>query len=651
MLTIKNRIGRVAPVCPFAVSPGLLAARVEPPARSWRKLAGWLRPGALPLLFVALVLFAGCTPSGSRALLDGKRLIDKGQYAQAVEKLKAATTLLGGSNALAWSYLGLAYQHSGALPEASWAYQRALALNPAFSEVRFDLGCLALSQNRLEEARNQFTAYTLAERNDPRGYVKLGTMQLRAREPSAAEKNFNEALRLNQQNPEAWNGLGMARLQRGRTAEATQAFESALEQQRNYAPALLNLAIVAHQYIGNKPLALQRYREVLALKPPPPNADALTATVRQLEREVNPTPRWPATNAFPVAASVTHTTKPPAAATAKAVKAPKAETAAEPARLVSTNPTRREPVVAAPKAGAVAAAKPVAAPTAGAAANNTVAKPPVLAASNRPTEVVRTSPPLAPAASATPTTESTAAGTNAATPQASAKRGFLQQINPLNLFRGSEKTSGAGVPPDYPPASSKQETTGTGPAVSGTGSTAARKAPPGRYAYLNPAAPVAGNRAEAERFFAQGLDATQRRSWNEAVRAYTRACQQDPSLFEARYNLGLVATDAGNLPLALESYEVALVLRPTSLDARYNFALVLKQANYPTDAVLELEKVVARYPNETRAHLALANLYAQQFDQATKARPHYVKVLELEPQHPQSGAIRLWLSSNPSGQG
>ena len=84
-----------------------------------------------------------------------------------------------------------------------------------------------------------------------------------------------------------------------------------------------------------------------------------------------------------------------------------------------------------------------------------------------------------------------------------------------------------------------------------------------------------------------------------------------------------------------------------AVDARYNFALVLKQANYLADAVNELERLLASYPNETRANLALGNLYAQQFHQPAKARQHYLKVLEVDPRHPQAGAIRYWLAANP----
>ena len=170
---------------------------------------------------------------------------------------------------------------------------------------------------------------------------------------------------------------------------------------------------------------------------------------------------------------------------------------------------------------------------------------------------------------------------------------------------------------------------------------------PARYTYKSPAQPAPGNRSEAEASFAQGLQAYQAHRLPEAIQAYRIAARQDPSLFQAQYNLGMVAAETGDLPLALTSYEHALAINPASLDARYNFALVLKQANYLTDAINELEKVLASAPNETRAHLALGNIYAQQLRQPAKAHPHYLTVLELEPQHPQAAAIRSWLAANP----
>ena len=104
-------------------------------------------------------------------MLEGKRLIDDGQYPQAIQKLKAASMLLGGTNAVAWNYLGMAYHHAGEVAEAEWAYQRALALNHDLGEVRYNLGCLWLAQNKLEAAKSEFTAYTLRRPNAAEGFL------------------------------------------------------------------------------------------------------------------------------------------------------------------------------------------------------------------------------------------------------------------------------------------------------------------------------------------------------------------------------------------------------------------------------------------------------------------------------------------------
>jgi Flp pilus assembly protein TadD len=230
-------------------------------------------------------LLAGCTPPGPRALLEGKRLIEKGKYPQAVDRLKTAATLLP-TNAQAWNYFGLACHYAGKPAEAEKAYQHALALNRDLTEARYNLGCLLLEQNKTNAARTEFTACALRRGNSIECLLKLGLVQLRLREFVQAEKSFTDALRLDSQNAEAMNGLGLAQLGRGRVPDAVQRFESALRLQPGYRPSLLNLAIVSQQSLKDRRFALERYKEYLALQPPPQNLDAVKATVRDLEAEL-----------------------------------------------------------------------------------------------------------------------------------------------------------------------------------------------------------------------------------------------------------------------------------------------------------------------------------------------------------------------------
>ena len=168
-----------------------------------------------------------------------------------------------------------------------------------------------------------------------------------------------------------------------------------------------------------------------------------------------------------------------------------------------------------------------------------------------------------------------------------------------------------------------------------------------RYEYRSPSAPSPGEHAKAESAFIEGVQFQKSGHIADAIKAYQQATRLDPSYYDAHYNLGLALTSAGHLEDALSAYETALAIRTNSLDARYNLALVLIQANYVTDAVGQLEKLLAAFPNDARAHLALANLYAQRLHDPAKAREQYLKVLENDPRNPQAGRIRYWLVANP----
>ncbi len=543
--------------CALGQPAGTGIAASEAGGIAWRSLAFWI---------ALLSLLAGCTPAGPRALLEGKRLLEQGRPKQAVEELKTATaTALLKTNAVAWNYLGLACHYSGQAEEAHRAYQHALQCNRDLTEAHYNLGCLWLEQNNLEAARSELTTCTLRRGNWVEALVELGVAQLRLRDPAGAERSFSQALRLSPQNAEALNGLGLVRAQRGHPSDAAAFFASALKAQPHYGPALLDLAIVSHQYLRDRQFASQKYHEYLALKPAPPNAEAVGAVSRQLDEELNPAAaRAPAnslaeTNNPPPPPRVAHTNAGPNAARALTPPSP----------APSTNVAR---------AAAIPAPKPGPASTGAAPSSATAER-----ASRTPEPAPRPARDLPPIATA-------------AIPKA--------------------------------------------PAPSGRA--AAR-----RYAYLSPRKPAPGDRAQALRAFEQGLQAQAADRPAEAVQAYTLAARLDPAFFAAQYNLGLAATEARNWPAALAAYEHALAIDPRSADARYNFALVLKQANYLADAVNELDKLLGAHPADARAHLALANLYAQQLRQPAKARQHYLRVLRLEPGLSQADAIRDWLSANP----
>ena len=547
------------------------------------------------LLLAAVLVFTGCTPPGPRALLQGERLLNEGRYPEAVEQLKQAVLLLT-TNALAWNDLGLACHHAGDVTNAAQAYQQALKLNRDLVETHFNLGCLWLEQNRLDNAKAEFSAFTLRRGNSVAGWLKLGSAQLRSRELLAAEKSFNEALRFSPQNPEALNGLGLIQVQRNRSYEASQSFNAALQQQPDYAPALLNLAIVSHASLNNRTLALQKYREYLALPARPANWESVNATATALDQDIKGAGHTVLTAGTSPTVSNTASVRPASNVLARVSAPVKPEPTSSVARPVQVATTK---VAAQPEA--------------------------------------RMARDVSPAASGIAPGD-----TNWDEPPPTAKLGFFQR-----LFHTSPKETPKVTA--IPSASAASGEAPRGVAETSTSVTAATPAlvNVARYKYHAVAKPMAGNRLAAEKFFLQGLQSHRAGELAAAMQDYNRAASLDPAYFEAYYNLGLAATAAGDLPQALSAGEYALAIRPDSIEARLNFAQLLQQVNYFFDAADQLANVLSKSPNEARAHLALGNLYAQQFHQTAQAREHYLKVLENDPRNSQAPAIRLWLVANP----
>jgi tetratricopeptide (TPR) repeat protein len=222
------------------------------------------------------------------------------------------------------------------------------------------------------------------------------------------------------------------------------------------------------------------------------------------------------------------------------------------------------------------------------------------------------------------------------------KRGLLarlKQANPAKWFEHEDTKTLA--PVAIPPPAIPQ------PPVEPAGRVAPplQRPPVLRYEHHKDMPVTKGNRTLAQKYFAKAAAAHQQRRLPEAISLYRQAIAADPSYFEPSYNLGLAAYQNKDLPLALAANEQAVAVNPTSADARYNFALTLREAHYYTDAANELRQLADMSPNDPRAQLALANLYAQQLDEAALARTHYQRFLELAPNHPEAAIVRQWLGA------
>lgn len=180
----------------------------------------------------------------------------------------------------------------------------------------------------------------------------------------------------------------------------------------------------------------------------------------------------------------------------------------------------------------------------------------------------------------------------------------------------------------------------------------ASAAEPPRYRYTNPGQPAVGDAKAAESTLSAAYEEHRQGRFAAAAKLYAEAVKLDPSTFDAQLNLAAALMQSGEPRRALGPAETALALRPQSVPARLNLALALDSAGYPADAAVEADRITgardaaggATKAERAAAHLLLGNLYSQKLGQPEKARENYLKLLELDPEHPQHLAIRRWLA-------
>jgi hypothetical protein len=215
------------------------------------------------LIFLAALLLglAGCTPPGPRALLKGRELLEKGDYVHALAELKTATTLLP-TNAHAWNYLGLAYHHAGQPDEAQKAYQRALPAGQRPSSRRV-LTSDASGWSRTSSSgprrsgRLHDAPAAVGGRICEAGHGAMAPARSRRRREKLSGGLAAPAQRFPRQSP-AWAWCGS---RRGRVARHRNCLPKHSGGTRPRA-ARLNLAVIAHEHLKDKALALQHYRRL-----------------------------------------------------------------------------------------------------------------------------------------------------------------------------------------------------------------------------------------------------------------------------------------------------------------------------------------------------------------------------------------------------
>jgi tetratricopeptide (TPR) repeat protein len=167
-----------------------------------------------------------------------------------------------------------------------------------------------------------------------------------------------------------------------------------------------------------------------------------------------------------------------------------------------------------------------------------------------------------------------------------------------------------------------------------------------RYQYNRPGRPQVGDNEKARKIFEQAFHHHKLNQLDEAIVNYQKVLVLDPSFQQAHLNSAIAYQAKDQIKKALTSYELALAINPLSRESRYGFAQSLHRSKFYVDAAREFERLIEVYDTYLPGHLELAIIYAGKLEMPGRAKAHYRRVLELNPQHPEAAVIREWLLVN-----
>jgi tetratricopeptide (TPR) repeat protein len=178
---------------------------------------------------------------------------------------------------------------TGRLTEVALGYQRTLKKNPCQPEALVGMCLVALASRQTAAAVKMGTAAVLAAPEMVAAWVALGQAFKAAGRSDEAEDAYEQAIQLEGTDALARMGLGELKVATGRPEEAVREFELALKRQPELAAAHLGLGS-ALAYMGKNAEALDQYEQALRLRPRLPEAEfaagfALARLGRQKEAE------------------------------------------------------------------------------------------------------------------------------------------------------------------------------------------------------------------------------------------------------------------------------------------------------------------------------------------------------------------------------
>ena len=147
----------------------------------------------------------------------------------------------------------------------------------------------------------------------------------------------------------------------------------------------------------------------------------------------------------------------------------------------------------------------------------------------------------------------------------------------------------------------------------------------------------------SDQWFQEALEAENRGDYGGAVLAYERAIEQDDTDPILHFNLGNVLYASRQLRDAEDSFRRAIELDSDYVEAWNNLGTVLADVDNYEESIKVFHRALEVFPLYADAHYNLGDVYAAT-GRIMKAREHWVRYLQLDPNSPWASDIRSRLN-------
>lgn len=170
------------------------------------------------------------------------------------------------ATAKAWNGRGVALQLEGRHAEAEEAYNKALAIDPAYPFSHNNLGVLLWHKDDTKGAINSFRRALQAPSPPVEARLNLALGLFKRKHTELALEAYRHVLSTAPEHPVAWNGIGLILVELAKHAEARNAFARAIQSDPDFAEAHYNLSFTLSN-LGDFTAALRETKRALSLDP------------------------------------------------------------------------------------------------------------------------------------------------------------------------------------------------------------------------------------------------------------------------------------------------------------------------------------------------------------------------------------------------